>query len=758
MLCPATPSRSVEQRATIAVALFCAGVLFAVMLAPAIAGRVYICDDLGAFHIPLRHFYAWCLSHGEPFDWWPNLFGGFYALGEGQAGMYHPWHLVLYRWLPLDVAWTFELLANYPVLFVGTFFFLRMQLRRVDAAVVGAALVTFSGFTLLHFMHVNAISIIAHIPWLLLAIDRCITAQTAKGMRLALLAVALLTGSQLLLGYPQYVWMSLLIELLYIVMLTVRHHATPRLVGMVAIAKALGLAIGAIQLWPTYEALSLSARAASGSEFAGYGSLHPVNLVQFVGPYLFVDRVIGQNTHELGLYCGSATLLLVVWLLASRPVLGHLKWLTAFAAVLVGVGLWLAVGQYSSLYPLLTHLPVVGSFRFPARYVLLVHFGLSLLAAVSIVMLNRRPFGDRQRGRLALVAVWSTVAVSALLAIVAPVLWPSDQLASPVYRMIGPAIFLVAATAITLAALGNRIALPALIAIAIVDQGAYGLSYAVLPHTKPIEELHAESSLPPIIGHGRIAADLVGANRDAPFTGNGVTRHGYHRIDGYAGLIPRSNLDYRQLDALRVAGVAWVHRRASEKVIGTLGSIHGDWYPVPDPLPRVRCVTKVLKSDPSAINLAGVPLETTAFVEDGAELELNDKDEQSSGTAGLIEDRPGRIAVRTMASSPQLLVTTERFHPGWHASIAGEPVAALRVNGDFLGCLVPAGSHDVTFHFAATSRRLGALVSAIALVATLAAFVFCPSSLFLAPGANREVGNRFRREHSPIGTEEKALT
>ena len=50
-----------------------------------------------------------------------------------------------------------------------------LLLRRLElpppAAIFGAIVFTFSGFNLLHFMHMNAIAIVAHIPWLLLAID-----------------------------------------------------------------------------------------------------------------------------------------------------------------------------------------------------------------------------------------------------------------------------------------------------------------------------------------------------------------------------------------------------------------------------------------------------------------------------------------------------------------------------------------------------------------------------------------------------------
>src|SRR5438270_89712 len=80
-----------------------------------------------------------------------------------------------------------------------------------------------------------------------------------------------------------------------------------------------GALIGGVQLLPTLEALGDSSRQAADGAFVGWGSLHPLNLVQLVAPYLFKTRVVGQNTHELGLYTGAVTVLLAAWGIANRP-------------------------------------------------------------------------------------------------------------------------------------------------------------------------------------------------------------------------------------------------------------------------------------------------------------------------------------------------------------------------------------------------------------------------------------------------------
>jgi hypothetical protein len=143
-----------------------AGVLLLGVLAgPLLAGRVYTADDLGAFHLPLRAFYAGQLAKGQPYDWMPGLYSGFYLTGEGQAGVYHPLHQLLYRFLPLRAALGGEYLLSYPLMMLGTWLWLGRRLGRGEAAMFGGLLFTFSSFNLLHFVHPNAVAIAPGCCW-----------------------------------------------------------------------------------------------------------------------------------------------------------------------------------------------------------------------------------------------------------------------------------------------------------------------------------------------------------------------------------------------------------------------------------------------------------------------------------------------------------------------------------------------------------------------------------------------------------------
>ncbi|MHB9048851.1 MAG: hypothetical protein ACYC35_23285, partial [Pirellulales bacterium] len=480
-------------------------VVFGAMAGPFLAGRIYTCDDLGAFHLPLRAFYADCLARGEPFDWAPPLFSGFYLTGEGQAGTYHPWHWLLYRVLSLRSAMGLEILLSYPFMLGGTYLFLRRNAVRRDAAMLGALIFTFSGFNLLHFMHVNAVAIVAHIPWLLVAIDVLFgdcpdfrgATDTAPGNRLSrpengtvpfgraklgtVPAIAILTGSQLLLGYPQYVWFSLLVEIAYAGFLTRRHAGADRAWLRFIAAKGLGAAIGAVQLLPTFDALAHSQRQTAAAAFVEAGSLHPLNLVQLVAPYLFKTRVVGQNTHELGLYFGAVPLMLIAWLFVRRRDLGTHRRLAIAATGLGLLALVLAFGRYGWLYSLQSYLPLVGHFRFPSRFILIVHFAAAVLSAAAFALLVEPKERPTPWPRL-----WPLGAIAAASALAAAACWTlcdSAFLAPVPWVLAGPAIVALAAILVALAARGVRAARVGVILFAAIDLGYYGLSCTVWPYT-----------------------------------------------------------------------------------------------------------------------------------------------------------------------------------------------------------------------------------------------------------------------------------
>ena len=704
--------------------------LLATLAVPFFTGKVYVADDLGAYHLPLRAFYSDQLSRGEPFDWLPTLFNGFYLTGEGQVGTYHPLHLLLYRWLPLGAAFDLEALASYPFMALGMALFLRRRLNSQAAAWFGALVFTFSGFNLLHFVHPNAVAVVAHIPWILWAADVALGPSSERQARLARLALGLLTASQLLLGYPQYVWLSLIAEAAYIGW-RIRSHDIAYSLGRLLFSQGYGIVAGAIQWLPTLEALSGSVRHSADTGFVNSGSLHPLNIVQLVAPYLFRTRVVGQNTHELGLYLGAVPCLLCCWLFLNRRLLGTLRPLASAALALGIVALVLACGQYGYLYSLQQYLPLVGRFRFPCRAIVLLHLAMALGAALGFLLLIRTGDGQSPATPVRTACLWWVVAASIALAIVGPWLW-SAYVAAPAYVWIGPALFVAAALGITLAARGRRGALVAIVLLAAVDQGVYGASYAIFAPTRTADLHHFVAATPVPAKHEGLAADekvsLDGDScSDGPRQGNRILLTGAARIDGYAGLEPEKQLDYRQVDNLRLAGARWMQNCTAQPD----NAAAVQWTAIDRPFPRARLVNPNPPEAARGLPSAAASPPTVSSLATAAELAI---------------DRPGRIEVITQAPTRQLLVLTESYHAGWQATLDGQPCPVLRVDGDFLGCAVDAGLHRVDWQFHPRSLRDGALLSAGGLGLLLCSFA-CGRRK--PPIRKNDITARSRRDDKP---------
>jgi len=740
---PARAGASVSDGWLTACVSLASAALFFVLAWPMLSGGIFGGDDLTAFHLPVRWFYWNALHNGDAFDWLPDAFCGFFLTGEGQGGTYHPAHLALYRWLPFPTAFNLEVWLSYPAMFAGMVFLLRRGAfgcstgptsspsepggngsppgLPLHAALFGAMLFTFSSSCLLHFMHINAIAVVAHLPWLLLAIDVAVRTGRARVRTIAFAAIALLTASAILCGHPQYLWICFVGELLWLgLAFSIAHDADAsrfrareawRVLLGLGFAKLLGSMIGAIQLLPTLDHLLGSQRHQAAVDVAHLGALHPLNVVQFVAPFLFSTRVAGSNTHEYGLYAGAVPIVLCAWLFSRREGRGRAGQSLQGVALFGIVAFVLSLGSYGGLHQLFALLPGVGEFRLPARYLVLVHFAIAVLASAALARIGE---AHDPAGRRAWPGGWILVAVSVLFTSGFHVLLSAEQSGSLVGAAIGPLLFLVAVALFTLALQGSRIAVPLLIVLAAADSGYYGFSYVALPGATSLESILAGIPAPQA-NAARLAT--MQPYENGKFLGNQWTMRGWRLSDGYAGLLPASRLDEHTLAGLRMANVGLVLRRSGQPLLDGLTIVDETLAAVPDPLPRVRMATRALVSvSPAedARSLSSALLEGSLSTDTFATTVLVDDPISIAGPTGqakLLSDRPGDLQIEVHAPAGQLLVVADRFHSGWKASIDGEAADVLRVDGHFLGVPVQAGASTVRLVFEPVSLRYGKAVS-----------------------------------------------
>lgn len=709
-------STQIQRHARIA--RWSAFAVLAWMFLPLFTGRIYVCDDLLNYHLPIRQFYARCLQQGDSFDWMPGLFSGYFLTGSGQAGTYHPLHWMLYRFLSLNSAFNLEILSSYPFMLFGMKLFLQRHLGRPDAAWLGAIVFTFSGFCTLHFLHPNAIAVVSHIPWLLLAIDVILRSdRQGGGQRIAAeTGIALLTGSQLLLGYPQYVWFSLLAESIYCLGFVRFSSRGIRDLSLITLLKILGLGLGAAQILPSMEALAASDRASMPAEYFFQHPLTSADMLQWVNPFLTKSRVFGESTHELGVYCGALPLLLLIVALCRIRTRFPERRLVQVMLALGLIALWLSFGKAGGLYVAQTWLPLVGKFRWPSRIIVLLHFVTAVLAAVGYSQLT--PISKQRSG------LPKVIFFIPLLSIIASLLvfqmCPRDRVASTGLLIIGP--ILVTLAAVMLRDLSHGKMTAAFMLFIAGDLAAYGFTYEALNKTQTIDQIVSGLESPPgRPDEGRIIVESHPPDRDVEFRGNALLLAGWRQADGYEGLLPRMPLHGQDmtLDALRISGVKWIAnsgRQASIK--GLRPTSDTRWLEVPDPLPRVRLSnhTHGISDTENAVRFLSA--DGPVIVENPAQGLLNA--EEGFASATLTEDRPGNILIRSQSQTSQFLVLSERYSPFWRASIDGVPVQILRTESEFMGCLVPPGNHSIQFVFDAASVRHGLQISVSVLILLIA--------------------------------------
>jgi membrane protein YfhO len=655
------------------------------------------------FHVPVRALYQQMLAHGDPPTWTPALFGGFDLHGEGQVGAYHPLHQIFYRLLPLDVALNLEILMTYLAVVAGTYWFLRRLGLESHGAMFGAMTFGFGGFMLTHFPHINMLACVGHMPWVLGCFDVLVMdcGDGARSRRAAAFAgAALLIGSQVLLGFPQAVWWTLLAGTAFTLWRSLT--AGWRRLLAPACAVVVGMLIGGIQLLPTVAAAAQSVRVKETRSFLLGYSLHPWNIVQFWSPYGLAKRAFTRREelqfHEFAIYPAAFVVLAPIWIWVRRASLERRRGLIAAASVFAAVMFVLALGRYGGLARLVLFLPGVGRLRAPARYIVLIQLALAVLAAIAVEDLaGLRGTGVRlspkQIAAIVSVAILNLLTLLLLNTRIIPT--ARDVLVAGVRQASVGTIIVVGVTILLLlAARGVRWALPLLIVVTAADLAGWGLTYLYRKPPIPLSEFRLGIADSPASEPLRLAGPNTW--KDQPLMS------GYYMIGGYVGLYPNVRLSWLEAPYRRLAGT----QREIDETLHLVEYTGG--------VPRARMLTDVRVTSDVAADIEHIDLQRTALVD--AALPPLDGD---PGTARILVDRPGHFVVHTETTGRQLLSISERYDAGWAATIDGRPASAVRVNGDFLAVVVDRGEHSVELRYQPKALARGQIMSLAGLVALI---------------------------------------
>lgn len=254
-------------------------------------------SDIWHLHYPMKHFYQQELDAGRMPLWSTEIGTGFPLHAEGQVAALYPFNLVLFKLLPLALAFNWGILLHAVLSGVFAAMFARQLGAGRSGSVLAAIVFAFSGFFVTHLKHINMTASAVWIPLLLLLLER----QAAKPSLKTLAGFALTVGAMILAGHPQIVYNNLLVAGAYAAYLLIRvwlrrpadgggGKPAARFGGGLFYAVLLGVLLGAAQILPTKELNDVGPRQGGMSlAEATQWEYRAEHLLAFILPKAFGD-------------------------------------------------------------------------------------------------------------------------------------------------------------------------------------------------------------------------------------------------------------------------------------------------------------------------------------------------------------------------------------------------------------------------------------------------------------------------------------
>jgi len=724
----------------------------------------------------IRHF----VSQGELPLWNPYLYLGVPLLANVQTGvLYPPGWLFLILPFPAALTWTTVLHLWWGL--TGTFLFLRHGLRTsAFAAWVGALSFGLGGFLLPHIGHMNQVYTAVWLPWLLL----CARHAAGKTGIPALALGGVVTAFAFTAGHTQEFYYSFLALALFCgFMCVVPVPGQPTRWWPLVVPAAFGVSGGllaAIQLLPTLEATLQSYRrdGVPLHEAAELALNRNEVLLSLLPNYWQPPSV--ETSGYLAVSCAVLAFLGLSHITDRRWVL--------FFVSLATVAFILALGTYTPLFALLYKvLPGFAAFRVAGRWMFLVSFSLSVLAAIGADYL-RDDLPPAQRRRASFFFILATLlAVLFVFVFLARTYLVRSHQALPEANVVALwAMIALLTYALILLALSHGVssAVSSFLLGAIIVAELFAASrplefnqvmpetiYRPAPSSERLADLWQDARYISIAGERfpleneeQVRADLSQRLRNF-WVGLALQYSKYGEelrpnrnmplflksADGYdGGLLPTAA--YAQLRAALFNnpdvpphfGLPLVGNTADATLWGLLNvrylvADHHQRDPGPgwQLLGQVRPDGPLLFENTRVLPRAFVVYEVMVG-DDPLLLRGIDVSRQALvertipelvGTTGaahlatITADEPQRVEVRFSAEKTGLLVLSDAYYPGWRAYLDGEPAELLRVNIALRGVVVPPGEHTVVFAYHPRWFQVGAVLSLVTLLGLILLFV-----------------------------------
>jgi len=750
--------QTIQEHVPLAFVFLCTLIVFGRML---LTREALYGGDFGSYFYPLKEFIREHLVEQGAVPFWnPYQFSGTPLIGNIQASLFYPLGLLFYL-MPSDQAYGYTAVIHCLLGSVFMYSFMRATSVSKGGSLLSAFVFTFSGFFMGH-LYAGHLTFIQNYIWIPL-VFRCLYRFVQTGRLHFALVAGLIQGIQILGGFPQISFYTVLGSSLFVLFVAAYPVSEGRKVGPLRLGGGwllfvlLGFSLSAVQVFPTHEFAALSPRGGGvGYEMATYESLHPQEILAFLLPDIFGNPVDGTYWRSRDFWhfwesCGYVGILPLglAFVRTGEPSLRRLR---IFFLLLIGVALVLALGKYNPLYPWIYRLPGFSSFRIPAQILFLYVFGI---AAVSGIGLDQLQKGSRtwNRGFIPFtVLVGGILAVSVIGLHVDPFRFffnlfrafsegpVTHANLSALYGRVGhsvhaAALLFFAALALLIASRrippGSRAIPLAVFALVTVDLLSFGVQFVkTQPLTTHPEKAALLSRLSGTPVQGRVVT------MDPRFRTNDGLQYRFPSVLGYDPLMLKRYADYLLSSQeypfnQHVVNLYGIHDPGAKllKLLNVRQVVtEGRLLSIDPEVPYANFVRRAFVKPQEEV-LAYLksdlydPKDSVVFEETGtAHGPPGPLDSEalvaSCAVTGYGSDR---ITLKAQSNSAGYLVLSEVFYPGWTVTVDGRKGDIMR--GNYLFRVIPLerGEHEVTLCFVSWPFRVGGMISLATLIS--AAFV-----------------------------------
>jgi len=662
--------------------------------------------DLETFHLPLTTYIARCLRQGVFPFWDPFPYCGVPIHADIQAQLFYPFTWIaillgnhsggdkLYYWM--------EWLNPLHMILAGVFAFLLLRQLQASppAALLGGTVYQLSGYFASQAEHLGAICSGAWLPLVLFCALRLTRAVTPRWVALLAFSVA----ATILSGFPASAAVVFGAAALMILGLCLWPRPKRKPVGAILTGLALGHAIAAIQIIPTYQLSRLSVAALRADWHLTGGGLRFESLVSLIIPnYYHIFTPFDPLQYKLPIdfiflyvYCGLIPLVLVL----LAPFLRRARHVRMFFFLTVISAVWM-LGDETPVYRLVyTHLP-----RF-IRGTLYAEF--ALMAFSMFMALTSALVLQRLSGRVSAILLWCL----ALLTTLDLTYFGSER---PMNSMPG----------------GYR-GENSEFRIGNYPRDLANVRKLVDITNPPVRVDYLDTGEWLFI-QGSELLKVPTANGDDPFMLERMLflRRLFCGGDYWERKLPVNRPGSPLLGMLNIGYLAAQSAGASEKFAASLGDLAGNFaglrfYRTPAPLPRFFLARRLHISRGAADTFSYLSRPdfrpADEAVVEGPDLQPVQA--LSDGSVSVDLYSPNRVELDVVAAGPAFLATSEVLYPGWSVAVNGEPGRFYMTNGAFRGVMLAPGANHITMTYWPENFLVWTAISIVGLFAALAGLMF----------------------------------